>query len=106
MHAIPPYIMCLIEQTKAWKDGSGYIELRSGKAATNRFQRGIKSRITSHAFPRPAAPERLCDGRARRYRTFNAMERGGRKTKSTLNRVYPHTLSAERQAVDKKSINT
>ncbi len=31
-----------------------------------------------------------------------AMERGGWKTKSTLNRVYQHTFSAERQAVDQK----
>ena len=31
-----------------------------------------------------------------------AMERGGWKTKSTLNRVYQHTLSAERQALDQK----
>ena len=30
------------------------------------------------------------------------MERGGWKTKSTLNRVYQHTLSAERQAQDAK----
>ena len=31
-----------------------------------------------------------------------AMERGGWKTKSTLNRVYQHTFTAERQAVDQK----
>jgi len=102
VHAIPPYIMGLIEQTKAWKAGKGYIELRSGKAVTNRFQRVIEKaglpHMRFHDLRHLNASVMVALGVPDLY----AMERGGWKTKSTLNRVYQHTLSAERQAVDKK----
>lgn len=102
MHAIPPYIMGLIEQTKAWQDGKGYIELRSGKAVTNRFQRVITNaglpHMRFHDLRHLNASVMVALGVPDLY----AMERGGWKTKSTLNRVYQHTFSAERQAVDQK----
>ena len=102
MHAIPPYIMNLIEHTDAWKQGSGYIEVRSGKAVTNRFQRVIKNaglpHMRFHDLRHLNASVMVALGVPDLY----AMERGGWKTKSTLNRVYQHTFSAERQAVDQK----
>lgn len=102
MHAIPSYIMKLIEQSPAWKEGKGYLELRSGKAVTNRFQRVIKNaglpHMRFHDLRHLNASVMVALGVPDLY----AMERGGWKTKSTLNRVYQHTLSAERQAVDQK----
>lgn len=94
--------MRLIEQTPAWKEGKGYLELRSGKAVTNRFQRVIKNaglpHMRFHDLRHLNASVMVALGVPDLY----AMERGGWKTKSTLNRVYQHTLSAERQAVDQK----
>lgn len=66
VHQLPTYIMHLIEQTKAWKNGKGDIELRSDKAVTSRFQRVIAKLSIPHAFSRPAPPERLSHGRAER----------------------------------------
>ena len=37
--AVPPYIMRLIEDTPAWKDGDGYIITASGESIRGRFRR-------------------------------------------------------------------
>jgi len=102
MHAIPSYIMKLIEPTPAWKESKGYLDLRSGKAVTYHFQRVIKNAcgaaLRFHGLRHLNASAMVALG----VQDFYAMERGGWKTKSTLNRVYQHALSAEHQAVDQK----
>ena len=88
--------------TKTCQDGRGYIELRSGKAVTNRFLRVITNaglpHMRFHDLRHLNASVMVALGVPDLY----AMERGGWKTKSTLNRVYQQTFSAERQAVDQK----
>ena len=37
--AVPPYIMRLIEDTPAWKNGDGYIITASGESIRGRFRR-------------------------------------------------------------------
>lgn len=102
MHRIPPYILGLIERTDAWKDGAGYIELRSGKAITCRFQRVISKAGLPHMRfhdlrHMSASVMKMLD-----IPDTYAMERGGWKTDNTLKRVYQHTFSKERLAVDAK----
>jgi integrase len=101
-HELPPYIMHLIEQTPAWKSGAGYIETRSGKAITCRFQRVMKNAGLPHMTFHQLRHVNASVMHALNVPDLYAMERGGWKTKSTLNRVYQHTLSAERQAQDAK----
>lgn len=99
--AAPPYIMGLIEKTDAYKNGFGYIETRSGKAITCRFQRVLKNagvdRMTFHQLRHMNASIMALLNVPTKY----AQERGGWKTDYTMKRVYQHTFSKERDAVDR-----
>ncbi len=99
--AIPPYIMHLIEQTDAYKKGSGYIEPRSGKALSCRFQRLLEKagvdRMTFHQLRHMNASIMAMLNIPEKY----AQERGGWKTDHTMKRVYQHTFRKEREVVDK-----
>ncbi len=94
--------MTLIENTDAWKKGDGYIEMRSDKAIYSRFVRVIKKaglpHMRFHDLRHLSASIMVALGIPDLY----AMERGGWKTRHTLNKVYQHTFSQERQAVDAK----
>lgn len=97
---IPEPIMCLIRETEAWQKGSGYIETRSGKSVTSRFQRVVEKaglpHMRFHDLRHMNASVMIALNIPDKY----AMERGGWKTKEVLNRVYQHTFSKERESVD------
>lgn len=99
--AVPNYIMGLIEKTDAYKNGSGYIETRSGKAITCRFQRVLNNagvdRMTFHQLRHMNASIMALLNVPTKY----AQERGGWKTDHTMKRVYQHTFGKERDAVDR-----
>ena len=99
--AIPPYIMRLIEQTDAYKNGDGYIETRSVTALGCRFRRVLAKagvpHMTFHQLRHMNASVMAALGIPNLY----AQERGGWSTDYTLKRVYQHTFSKERQAVDR-----
>lgn len=99
--AIPPYIMGLIEKTDAYKDGSGYIETRSVTAIGCRFRRVLEKagveHMTFHQLRHMNASVMAALGIPNLY----AQERGGWSTDHTLKKVYQHTFSREREAVDK-----
>lgn len=101
-HELPAHIMGLIERTAAWKAGSGYIVPATGKSIFSKLQRLLKKaglpHMRFHDLRHLNASVMVALGIPDLY----AMERGGWKTKSTLNRVYQHTMSAERKAVDEK----
>ena len=97
--AVPPYIMRLIEDTPAWKNGDGYIITASGESIRGRFRRlcakaGVD--ITFHDLRHVNASVMLQLNVPDKY----AMERGGWKTDSTMKRVYQETFSRERKNVD------
>lgn len=97
--AVPPYIMRLIEDTPAWKDGDGYIVPRSGQAIYKRFKRLCAKAdidITFHDLRHVNASVMLQLNIPDKY----AMERGGWKTDTTMKRVYQETFSRERKNVD------
>ena len=97
--AVPPYMMRLIEDTPAWKDGDGYIVPRSGQAIYKRFKRLCAKAdidITFHDLRHVNASVMLQLNIPDKY----AMERGGWKTDSTMKRVYQETFSRERKNVD------
>lgn len=99
--SIPPYIMGLIEQTEAYKQGEGYIEKRSGDSIRMRFWRITKqaglSHMTFHQLRHMNASVMALLNVPEKY----AQERGGWKTPHTMKRVYQHTFSREREAFDK-----
>lgn len=99
--AVPPYIMGLIEKTDAYKNGSGYIETRSVTAIGCRFRRVLANagveHMTFHQLRHMNASVMAALGIPNLY----AQERGGWSTDHTLKRVYQHTFSREREAVDK-----
>lgn len=99
--AIPEYIMNLIQQTDAYKRGDGYIETRSGNAVAARFRRVLKAAdvpyMTFHQLRHMNASVMVALGVPNLY----AQERGGWSTDHTLKRVYQHTFSKEREAVDR-----
>ena len=99
--AVPLYIMGLIEKTDAYKDGSGYIETRSVTAIGCRFRRVLAKagveHMTFHQLRHMNASIMAALGIPNLY----AQERGGWSTDHTLKRVYQHTFSREREAVDK-----
>ena len=99
--AIPPYIMSLIEKTDAYQNGSGYIETRSVTAIGCRFRRVLAKagveHMTFHQLRHMNASIMAALGIPNLY----AQERGGWSTDHTLKRVYQHTFSKERQAVDR-----
>lgn len=99
--AIPPYIMGLIEKTDAYKNGDGYIESRSVTALGCRFRRVLAKagveHMTFHQLRHMNASVMAALGIPNLY----AQERGGWSTDYTLKRVYQHTFSKERRAVDK-----
>lgn len=94
--------MELIKKTDAWKNGSGYIVPENRRVIYARFVHALESNglshMTFHQLRHMNASVMAMLGVPDLY----AMERGGWKTKSTLNKVYQHTFSAERQAVDSK----
>lgn len=89
---VPDYIMRLIEQTDAWKEGSGYIEPRSGKALSSRFQRVTGGICRFHDLRHLFASVGLALGVPEKY----LMEQGGWSTPSTMKSVYQHTFEQER----------
>ena len=100
--SVPPYIMGLIKKTDAYKNGSGYIETRSNEAIYRRFTRVIKNagieHMTFHQLRHMNASIMAMLNIPEKY----AQERGGWKTPHTMKRVYQHTFSKEREAVDRK----
>lgn len=97
--AVPPYIMRLIEDTPAWKNGDGYIITASGESIRGRFRRLCAKAdvdITFHDLRHVNASVMLQLNVPDKY----AMERGGWKTDSTMKRVYQETFSRERKNVD------
>ena len=98
--AIPPYIMSLIEKTDAYKNGSGYIETRSVTAIGCKFRRVLRNagveHMTFHQLRHMNASVMSWLNVPEKY----AQERGGWKTPHTMKRVYQHTFSREREAVD------
>lgn len=97
--AVPPYIMRLIEDTPAWKDGDGYIITASGESIRGRFRRLCAKAdvdITFHDLRHVNASVMLQLNVPDKY----AMERGGWKTDTTMKRVYQETFSRERKNVD------
>ena len=99
--AVPPYIMRLIEQTDAYKNGYGYIVTRSSNAIMARFRRVLKDagvqHMTFHQLRHMNASIMAALGVPNLY----AQERGGWSTDHTLKRVYQHTFSAQRIEVDR-----
>ena len=99
--SIPPYIMSLIEKTDAYKEGNGYIETRSVTAIGCRFRRVLQkagvAHMTFHQLRHMNASVMAVLNIPEKY----AQERGGWKTPYTMKKVYQHTFSKERLAVDK-----
>ena len=99
--AIPPYIMRLIEQTDAYKNGYGCIVTRSSNAIMARFRRVLNDagvqHMTFHQLRHMNASIMAALGVPNLY----AQERGRWSTDHTLKRVYQHTFSAQRIEVDK-----
>lgn len=96
---LPDYIISLVN---ALPEDQEYITLIKDHALYMRFVRllerkGIKH-MSFHDLRHLNASIMLLLGIPDKY----AMERGGWSTNSTLKRVYQHTFSAERRAVDKK----
>lgn len=92
---IPAYIMGLIEQTDAWKNGSGYIEPRTGNALYKRFNRVLEDaglpHMPFHQLRHEFASVALLLNIPQKY----IMEKGGWKTNRILESVYQHTFSSE-----------
>ena len=99
--AVPPYIMGLIEQTDAYRNGEGYLIPRSSNAIMARFRRVLRSAgveyMTFHQLRHMNASVMAALGVPNLY----AQERGGWSTDATLKRVYQHTFSKERLEVDR-----
>ena len=100
--AIPNYIMGLIEKSPAYIAGEGYLETRSNQAVLFRFKRVLKKHgiegMTFHQLRHMNASVMDMLKVPSKY----AQERGGWKTDYVMKRVYQHTFSKEREAVDQK----
>lgn len=99
--AIPPYIMGLIEKTDAYVNGTKYIETRSVTAIGCRFRRVLEKagvpHMTFHQLRHMNASVMSMLNVPDKY----AQERGGWKTDYVMKKVYQHTFSKKREAVDK-----
>ena len=97
---LPDYILNLIQQTPAWKAGSGYIVTMNRRVIYSHFTKAIQDaglpHMTFHQLRHLNASVMLALGIGERY----AMERGGWATRSVLQNVYQHTFSSERERVD------
>lgn len=97
---LPNYIMNLIRETDAWKNGSGYIITMNRRVIYSHFTKAIADaglpHMTFHQLRHLNASVMLALGIGERY----AMERGGWATRSVLQNVYQHTFSSERAKVD------
>ena len=97
---LPKQIMDLIEQTDAWKAGSGYIVTMNRRTIYGHFTKAIEQaglpHMTFHQLRHLNASVMLMLGIGERY----AMERGGWATRSVLQQTYQHTFSSERERVD------
>ena len=89
---VPDYIMCLIEQTPAWKSGEGYIETRSGKALSSRFSRVMGGTMRFHDLRHLFASVGLALNVPEKY----LMEQGGWSSPHVMKDVYQHTFEKER----------
>ena len=89
---IPDYIMQLIEQTDAWRNGEGYIETRSGKAISSRFTKVTGCICRFHDLRHLFASVGCALNIPEKY----LMEAGGWTTPETMKRVYQHTFETER----------
>jgi integrase len=101
-HVLPPYIMGLIEQTDAWKAGSGKIVTLTGQAIYGRFKRRLIKfgllHMAYHDLRHVNASVMHVLGVPDKY----AMERGGWHTDKIMKSVYQNTFSVERVKVDEK----
>lgn len=99
---VPPYILGLIEQTDAWKKGSGKLVTLSGQAVYKRLKRLLEKNglphISFHDLRHVNASVMHMLNIPDKY----AMERGGWKTDTIMKNVYQNTFSSERQEVDRK----
>jgi integrase len=103
-HAVPPYIMQLIEQQDTYKEykrtgENCYLIPLTGNALYERFKYRINKAgysMTFHQLRHLNASVMALLNVPEKY----AMERGGWKTPQTMKKVYQHTFSEERLRVD------
>ena len=99
-HRLPQEILRLIEQTEAYRHGSGFLVTTKRQTLIDRFHRYLAAagvpKITFHQLRHLNASVMLALGVPNLY----AQERGGWSTDHTLKSVYQHTFSAERSRVD------
>lgn len=92
---IPQYIMTLIENTPAWKNGEGYIETRTGTALYKRFNRVLDDaglpQMPFHYLRHEFASIALKLNIPQKY----IMEKGGWSTPHIMESVYQHTFTSE-----------
>ena len=100
--SVPPYIMNLIEQTDAWKNGEGYIETRSGQALYDRLQEvtkkcnfHIRFHDLRHLFASISSQKLQIPERT-------IMDMGGWSTPHTMKEVYTHSFEQDRFETQKK----
>lgn len=109
MHCLPPYLLDLIEHTDAYckytQTGTdGLLVPLTHDQIYKRWTRICKKHgfiMTFHDLRHMSASIMLALGVPDKY----AMERGGWSTPHVMKSVYQHTLSAERQHVD-RAVNT
>ena len=99
-HRLPQEILRLIEQTEAYRQGSGFLVTTNRQTLIKRFHRYLAAAgvpiITFHQLRHLNASVMLALGVPDLY----AQERGGWSTDHTLKSVYQRTFSAERSRVD------
>ena len=98
---IPDRIMDLIEQTDAWRAGTGYLVPLRGCALHDRWislqrRAGVEHPMTFHQLRHLCASVMLSLGIPDTY----AMTRGGWASRYTLNNVYQHTIANRQQGYD------
>ena len=96
---VPDYIMELIKKTDAWKNGEGYIETRSGKALSSRFNRVTKGMMRFHDLRHLFAS---VGSEILKISERTLMDIGGWSTPSTMKKVYTHSFEQDRFAEQKK----
>lgn len=97
---IPEEIMDLIKETDAWKNGEGFLVTLPSASINRKFKRLMKNiGIEDLSFHKL----RHLNASVMAYLNIPdiyAKQRGGWKTDYVMKKVYQHTLSQERKAVD------
>lgn len=96
-HKIPAYIMQLINKIP---EDQEYLVTLSGRAITGRFTNLLKKNNLPHMTFHDLRHINASVMALLRVPDQYAMERGGWKTDSTMKKVYTHTFSDQREAVD------